>query len=402
MWDGNDARAPPKYFQVDLSSSISCVSFSLDGSRFVSGSNRGKLQIWEASLDVEEISTTLKEREAIRSIAISPSGKLIASASSHDRSIYLWNVISSELISKLILSSEVISVAFSCANEWLIAFVSKNGTVQVWDVTNAETIILGKHMGSIHSVAFSPDGKHVASGSSNKSICIWSIEKRSLAFAPIEGHFADVCSVAYSPKGGRLVSGSHDKTVRIWDPATGWPYFIFRGHFDFVSSVAYSDDESYIVSGSRDTTILVWDAKDGQILHKLFAGTRVLSVCFSLDGKRILSGYDDRTVCVWDVPTSKPLSPPIRGHTSIIYTTCFFPDNKYFATGSEDGTIRIWASDEEPNDISWHLRDDNWVVGRNGELMMWIPTNLRNHLCHYRNLSTLNRSFYFKLHFGPK
>ena len=93
---------------------------------------------------------------------------------------------------------------------------------------------------------------------------------------------------------------------------------------------------------------------------------------------------------------------PFSSHTKWISSVCFFPDGTHFATGSFDGTIRIWTLDEIANEINWELRDNGWVVGENGELMMWIPTDLRRYICGHRNISMLNRSFYIKLDFGTE
>ena len=126
------------------------------------------------------------------------------------------------------------------------------------------------------------------------------------------------------------------------------------------------------------------------------------SVCFSRDGKRILSGSSDNTARVWDAVTGKHLFPPFRGHTDWINSVCFFPDGTRFATGSWDGTIRIWTLDEIPDETNWRLRDNGWVIGENGELMIWIPRDLRNHVYGHRYICMLNRSFYIKLNFGTE
>ena len=139
-------------------------------------------------------------------------------------------------------------------------------------------------------------------------------------------------------------------------------------------------------------------------VHSPIAGheCRVTSVCFSQDGKQILSVPLDNTARVWDAVTGKPLFPPFMSRADRINSVCFFPDETRFATGSFDGTIRIWTLDEIPIEINWQLRHDGWVVGENGELMMWIPTDLRDRVRGHRNISILNRSFYVKLHFGTK
>ena len=110
-----------------------------------------------------------------------------------------------------------------------------------------------------------------------------------------------------------------------------------------------------------------------------------------------LTGHEGSVNAI--VPSGQSLFPPLTGHTDDITSVCSFPDGRHFATGSGDGTIRIWISGDDTN---WKLRRDNWVVGENGELMMWIPKDLRRHLCWPRNISILNRSFHLKLHFGTE
>ncbi|PAV14708.1 WD40 domain containing protein [Pyrrhoderma noxium] len=405
MWKVDDVTAPPKVFEVGYES-ILRVAFSPDSSRFVSlNDGRDEIRVWDASWGEEETTSILEEQGNIQSISLSPGGEFIVSGSLGG-SIYLWNVLSGELVKKLKLRSRTVnSVSFSPVNEKLIAFGTQDGTVGVWDVTNEEPVTIGNHKQPVSSVAFSRmDGNHVASGSWDGTICIWNVERRELAVGPLIGHKSVVQAVAYSPDGTRLVSGSLDKTVRIWNSETGQLLSTLNGHSDWVYSVAYSFDRSRIVSGSNDNTILVWNAESGEIVGKPITGhdNCVSSVCFSPDGKRILSGSSDNIARVWDAVTGKRLFPPFSGHTNWINSVCFFPDGTRFATGCLDGTIRIWTLDEIANEINWELGDDGWVVGDNGELMMWMPTDLRDPVCGHKNISMLNRSFYVKLNFGAE
>ena len=405
MWNVADDTAAPKEFQDH--GDIRQVSFSPDGSRLVSGCF-GLIEIWDASWRGEETKTAFEERGKITSISLSPGGKFIVSGSYEGKCICLWNVLSGELVKKLKLRYGVPSVAFSPVNEQLIAFGSgtrNDGKVQVWDVTDDVAVTIGSYGGYVFSVVFSPsDGKHIASGSWDNTIRIWDVGRRELAVGPLTGHTGWVRAIAYSPDGTRLVSGSQDKTVRIWNSETGNLLSTLNGHTGSVNSVAYSFDGSRIASGSSDSTILVWDAQSGQILCGPITGHKidVNSVRFSPDGKRILSGSWDKTARVWDAFTGNPLFPPFSGHTRFISSVCFFPNGRHFATGSYDGTIRIWSLDEIPIDSDWELRDDNWVVGENGKLMMWIPTDLHRHLYRSRNVGMLNHSFHLKLHFGTE
>ena len=194
-------------------------------------------------------------------------------------------------------------------------------------------------------------------------------------------------------------------TFRIWNLATSQLLsFNIQWTFSFGTLRGILLLWVRIISVSNNKTTLVWDAQSGETVCGPITRHKgdVVSVCFSPDGKQILSGSDDNTARVWDAITGNPLFPPFSYHTDSITSVCSFPDGRRFATGSFDGTIRIWTLDEIPIDSDWELRYDNWVVGENGKLMIWIPKHLHTHLCRPRNVSIFNRSFYLKLHFGTE
>jgi hypothetical protein len=122
----------------------------------------------------------------------------------------------------------------------------------------------------------------------------------------LKGHTGLVSSVAFSRDGKRLASGSYDKTVKVWDAATGQEILTLKGHTGYVKSVAFSPDGKRLASASDDQTVKVWDAATGQepLILKGHTGG-VYSVGFSPDGKRLASGNDDETVKVWDAATGQ-------------------------------------------------------------------------------------------------
>jgi len=162
-----------------------------------------------------------------------------------------------------------------------------------WDSTLQ---VLNAHTNNVNDVRFSPDGKLLASGSSDNTVRLWD-PATGTCRRTLEGHSSYVTSVAFSPDGKLLASGSYDNTVRLWDPATGTCRSTLEGHSSYVTSVAFSPDGKLLASGSYDRTVRLWDPETGTCRSTLEGHSRwVRSVAFSPDGKLLASGADDRTV----------------------------------------------------------------------------------------------------------
>jgi WD40 repeat protein len=212
----------------------------------------------------------------------------------------------------------------------------------------------------VASVAFSPDGKTIASGGADGKVRLWNPNGGGLAYsgsgapipgsdhqelATLTGHTGAVNSVAFSPDGHTLASGSSDTTVRLWNATTRRSIATLTGHTGPVNSVAFSPDAESLASGSSDMTVRLWNTFVPQGIATLTGHTgAVNSVTFNPYGTTIASGSADTTVRLWSTATQRGTA-TLTGHTAAVNSVAFSPDNTNFASGSSDTTVRLWNAD---------------------------------------------------------
>ncbi len=250
---------------------VHSVAFSRDGTYIVSGSADKTIRVWklEPNHPVRQFLNLQGHTANVYSVGFSPDGKRIVSGSA-DTTVRLWDAATGSQIGELNgHTATVYSVAFSPDGKYIVSG-SVDNSVRLWDFESKKLLREFKgHTATVHSVAFSPDGKRIVSGSGGDylswspsqdyTLRLWDTASGKQIGLPLKGHTDAVYSVAFSPDGRHIVSGSADKTVRIWETDSGKPVGKpLRSHADHVRSVAFSSDGKRIVSGSFDKTLRLW------------------------------------------------------------------------------------------------------------------------------------------------
>ena len=353
---------------------VNSVVFSPDGNTIASGSSDGTIRLWNTYVAEDElIKYLVGHTKSVNSVVFSPNGNRLISTGADG--VCLWDVNTGEYIKEVQVPA--VSAAFSPDGK-TCAIASETGI----SVRNAHTLqfleglrenrgsednnFRGKDIGSIGSVAFSPDGNTIVSCGGN-NIHLWDSHTNQLLETLI-GHTESVNSVVFSPDGNTIASAGNDRTIRLWNANTRKRLKTLMGHTDSVNSVVFSSSGETIASAGNDRTIRLWNANTGELIET-FTGhvENVNTVTFSPDGNTIASGSgrlvylgggEDQGTCVgqeirlWNANTGELLK-TLKGHTSVVNSVVFSPDGSTIASGSGhwmgyEGTysageeVRLW------------------------------------------------------------
>ncbi len=391
---------------------VTDIVVSDDGRTALTSCDDGKLRLWsladakllrtmespptEAPATAAASGEAAKTETAFTSIDMSSDGQLALTACAADGTVRLWNLADGE---ELAASDDGawLNVGDRGGLVWAARFTPDDRGVLVIGGNDARIFNLASRQlevrfsphGIVASADLSPDGKHVATGSWDRSAKIWDRATGKVLVKLDAIHNGFINSVRYSPDGAKLLTASDDGTARLWNSADGAPLKpVFGDGKARIRQATFSPDGQRVLTASNDKTAKVYDVATGELLLTL-AGHEwaVRAADFSADGKSIITGSDDNMAIVWDAATGERRQ-TLAGHTGAITCVALSADGGRAITGSEDNGVKLWdaATGKELLTLAGHGEEVTAVSfspdgsqiltsGRDGRTLLWPTTS---------------------------
>ena len=330
---------------------VNALAFSTDGKMLASGGfNNPIIQLWDMDTDSQLSTLTLTEKyNVIAALAFTKDNTILISLG-QSREIAHWDVNTGRKLGDTISVDPYTAAAFF-ENGGIFAAGDSIGMIRLWDTaTGTRRSTLAEPFNEaenpeIRALAFSPDGKMIASGSDDKTAVLWNTQNNA-KLATLKGHEGWVTAVAFSADGKTLATGDANKIIKLWDVSTGGERVTLKGHKNSINALTFAPDETplysgCLASGGADGTIRFWNPETGKELVTFSEGhtESVKAVAFAKNGTMLTSAAFNGTVEVWNLKTKRELITFTAGHSDSTEAVVFSPDATLFANRGAYGLI---------------------------------------------------------------
>jgi WD40 repeat protein len=321
---------------------VSSVAWSDDGKSLATGSIDGVIKLWETS---PQSGLVLPSETVTQyfTVTFTPAGELLAVGATHEQKVKVWNLSTGRELSFFAESDNQLHSAAFSPDLKLVATGGMDHSIRLRDTFTGKLLrSLSGHRAPVRSLDFSPDGKYLVSGGEDYALYLHDLMQNQPPIS-LDGSAANYYRAVFSPDGKWLASSYRNGEIKLWDLRTRTIIKTLLGHADRVRAMTFSPDSLRLATGSADNTIRLWDVWTGQALQTLGPADFIQRAAFSPDGKRLVTGGSDGAIKLWDVSTSEELL-SLPGHTDRVSALTFSLDGASLVTSGLDGPVKLWRT----------------------------------------------------------
>jgi WD40 repeat protein len=331
-----DLRSGVDRYSIQSDSEVKLAVFSPNGGSFATAQEDRTAAVWDIASGRRLLSVV--HPAAVQELTLSPDGKYLASTC-QDKQARIWDLSTGKVVVSIEFEQETGFRVMFAPDAHSFAVVTNEKTVQLYSTRDFSQLRAVVHAGSwmMRDVKYSQDSLYIATAATDK-VKIWEVSSGRLV--SVLQHEQNLRTVEFSPDGKHIATGSRDSTARIWNIVSGAELARLR-HHAIVLSLSYSSDGRFLATASSDSTGRVWEVGTGREIARLVHEGIVESVFFHPDNKHVTSSGADKRVVTWSISDVSAATRYLR-HKNRLEDIAFSPDGKYFASADKDGFFRIW------------------------------------------------------------